>query len=148
MLCSSNCFCSRKVYKARLSVPDINRFSQGSELRADGKGLIKIPLAPDYDERPRQKADYKQGKYAETEYEFIGHNGDGSSEILYRPHTGRTHQLRVHSAHSKGLAQAIAGDLLYGGMEADRLCLHALSLTFTHPYSGEEMTFSSERLSY
>ena len=138
----------RKIYKARLSRPDVNRFSSACETCANGKGVICIPLAPDYDERPRQKADYKQGKYAETEYESTGINEDGSREILFRPLTGRTHQLRVHSAHSKGLGMAIAGDLLYGGMEAERLCLHALSLTFIHPYSGEEMTFSSERLSY
>ena len=137
-----------KIYKARLSRPDSNRFSPDSETHIAAKGMISIPLAPDYDERPRQKADFIQGKYAETEYEYTGQNEDGSIEVLFRPHTGRTHQLRVHSAHSKGLAHAIAGDLLYGGMEAERLCLHALSLTFTHPYSGEEMTFCSEKLSY
>ena len=138
----------RKIYRARLSHPDCNRFTPVSEHSGATDGIITIPLAPDYDERPRQKADYRQGKAAETEYEFLSMNEDGSKEVLFRPHTGRTHQLRVHSAHSRGLAQAIVGDLLYGGMESGRLCLHALSLTFIHPYSGEEMTFSSEKLSY
>ena len=138
----------RKIYRARLSRPDCNRFTPVSEHSGATDGIITIPLAPDYDERPRQKADYRQGKAAETEYEFLSMNEDGSKEVLFRPHTGRTHQLRVHSAHSRGLAQAIVGDLLYGGMESGRLCLHALSLTFIHPYSGEEMTFSSEKLSY
>lgn len=138
----------RKIYRARLSHPDCNRFTPVSEHSGATDGIITIPLAPDYDERPRQKADYRQGKAAETEYEFLSMNEDGSKEVLFRPHTGRTHQLRVHSAHSRGLAQAIVGDLLYGGMKSGRLCLHALSLTFIHPYSGEEMTFSSEKLSY
>lgn len=109
---------------------------------------ISLPLSPDYDERPRQKVDLKQGKPAYTEYEIISENRDGTADLLLHPHTGRTHQLRVHCAHALGLARPIVGDLLYGGDTADRLHLHALTITFTHPSTGETLTFSSKQLCY
>ncbi len=139
----------RKTYKARLSKQDSGRFAPSSpHLEAGCTGSINLPLAPDYDERPRQRADIPQGKPSLTAYEVISTNNDGTVEILFRPYTGRTHQLRVHSAHSLGLARPISGDLLYGGMPCRRLCLHALSLTFIHPATGKEMTFRSETLCY
>ena len=114
---------------------------------------IDLPLSADYDERPRQKVDFKQGKAAYTEYEIISQNSDGTVDVRLYPHTGRTHQLRVHCAHTLGLGSPIAGDLLYGAHTtkndaygAERLCLHALSITFNHPLSGEEITFTSREL--
>ena len=114
---------------------------------------IDLPLSADYDERPRQKVDFKQGKAAYTEYQIISQNSDGTVDLLLYPHTGRTHQLRVHCAHTLGLGSPIAGDLLYGAHTtkndaygAERLCLHALSITFNHPLSGEEITFTSREL--
>ena len=56
------------------------------------------------------------------------------------PHTGRTHQLRMHCAHPDGLGCPIVGDELYG-KKADRLYLHAQAITFTHPVSGKRMHF-------
>lgn len=139
----------RKTYKARLSPSDRSRFIESHfELESGCTGSISLALAPDYDERPRQKADMTQGKEALTEYEVTGINPDGTIEILFHPHTGRTHQLRVHSAHISGLQHPIAGDLLYGGVSATRLCLHALNITFTHPESGETMTISSDKLCF
>ena len=124
-----------------------------------GKGTIDLPLAPDYDERPRQKVDFNQGKEAHTEYEVVRNNQNGTSDLLLYPHTGRTHQLRVHCAHHLGLGRPIVGDLLYGGYSVfdnkasepahpARLCLHALSITFRHPLTAEELTFTSDKLSY
>ena len=124
-----------------------------------GKGAIDLPLSPDYDERPRQKIDFRQGKPAYTEYEIIRNHEDGTADLLLYPHTGRTHQLRVHCAHHLGLGRPIVGDLLYGGYSVfdnkaiepahpSRLCLHALSITFRHPETGQELTFTSDRLSY
>jgi len=140
----------RKTYKARVSgVPSFGKFSENAS------GSIELPLSPDYDERPRQKVDFTQGKPAATEYKIIRTNQDGTADLLLYPKTGRTHQLRVHCAHTLGLGSPIVGDLLYGshsvGMsqaECFRLCLHALSITFRHPLDGKEVTFSSERLSY
>ncbi len=111
-------------------------------------GSIYLPLGPDYDERPRQKVDFKQGKAAYTEYEVVEVHEDGTAELKLYPHTGRTHQLRVHCAHALGLASPIVGDRLYGGDTAGRLHLHALSITFTHPITNKEVTFTSDRLSY
>ena len=130
----------RKTYMARLSLP--------TALPRQYEGYIELPLSPDYDERPRQKVDFRQGKPAHTKYETISEHPDGTADLILHPHTGRTHQLRVHCAHSLGLARPILGDLLYGGDPAERLHLHALSLTFTHPSTGEAKTFSSQQLCY
>ena len=111
----------RKTYLARLA-PDSRFTDSGSRqpeavlpLKDGEKGRIEIPLSTDYDERPRQKADKAHGKAALTEYEVVSVNSDGTSDVLFHPITGRTHQLRVHSAHPLGLGRPILGDLLYGG---------------------------------
>ena len=111
-------------------------------------GCIDLPLAADYDERPRQRVDFQQGKPAHTEYEAVRIDQDGIADLLLRPVTGRTHQLRVHCAHSLGLGSPILGDLLYGGSPAPRLHLHALSITFRHPVTDTELTFTSRQLCY
>ncbi len=103
------------------------------------KGMISLPLAPDYLDRPRQVVDYDEGKPAVTDYEFIGQEGP-YYRVLLTPHTGRTHQLRVHCAHQDGLGMPIVGDDLYG-FHSDRLYLHAEYLSFTHPLTGEKMEF-------
>lgn len=133
----------KKTYVARLSSgPGREQLTKVPE------SAITLPLSPDYDERPRQKADSIQGKPAITEYKVVSFNEDGTTDIIFHPLTGRTHQLRVHSAHHIGLGLPIAGDLLYGGSPHPRLCLHALSICFRHPVTGEEMQFSGNRESW
>ena len=105
----------------------------------EGRGRVSLPLAPDYLDRPRQVVDYDEGKPAVTDYEFIGQEGP-YYRVLLTPHTGRTHQLRVHCAHQDGLGMPIVGDDLYG-FHSDRLYLHAEYLSFTHPLTGEKMEF-------
>lgn len=136
----------RKTYLARLSSPD-SLIETSRELADGHRGSIRLPLSADYDERPRQKADPAQGKESLTEYEVLRTYKDGRTDILFHPVTGRTHQLRVHSAHIHGLARPIAGDLLYGGESYCRLCLHAMEITFRHPGNGKEVTFS-ENISF
>lgn len=105
----------------------------------DVEGLIDLPLRVDLDDRPRQMVCYEYGKAARTEYKVVAIEGN-RTRIHYFPLTGRTHQLRVHSAHVKGLNAPIVGDDLYGN-RADRLHLHAGFISFKHPKSGELMRF-------
>ena len=106
-------------------------------------GRISLPLILDYDDRPRQMVDFQNGKQAVTDWELLRALPDGGALVRFTPLTGRTHQLRVHAAHPLGLGRPIAGDRLYGG-GSGRLCLHAATLSFTHPRSGERMSFNSE----
>ena len=110
---------------------------------AHESGTIDLPMRLDYDNRPRQMI-AADGKQAVTEYKVVGVE-DGRTRILFRPITGRTHQLRLHAAHRDGLNAPIVGDDIYGrGLNADctdghRLCLHAYSLEFDHPITGERI---------
>lgn len=72
--------------------------------------------------------------------------GNTYSLVSLVPHTGRTHQLRVHCAHGDGLGCPIVGDRLYGHVTArgQRLCLHAAELRFRHPVSDEWLQFSTD----
>ena len=128
----------KKTYHARLSPA-----AEGMKLKPGDQGEISLPLSADYDERPRQKVDMAQGKPALTSYEVTAANDDGTIDIAFHPHTGRTHQLRVHSAHSMGLGHPIVGDMLYGGLSATHLHLHAWSITFIHPSTHAEITLTS-----
>lgn len=102
-------------------------------------GEISLPLRSDPLDRPYQKVDFVNGKEAVTEYRVIEREGDVTRIALF-PHTGRTHQLRVHCAHHDGLGVPIVGDRLYGH-PGGRLCLHAEAITFTHPVTGRTMNF-------
>ena len=128
----------RKTYIAHLD-PSL----EGMNLTVGDQGSVTLPLAPDYDERPRQKADRTQGKPAHTDYMVESVETDGSINIRLYPKTGRTHQLRVHCAHLSGLGHPIIGDMLYGGSQSSRLHLHALDITFTHPISGQAITLET-----
>lgn len=94
-------------------------------------GEIDLPLRVDYNDRPRQLVCYDSGKPAKTRYEVI-EQVHGKTKVYFYPITGRTHQLRMHSAHHLGLNTPIVGDDLYG-KKANRLHLHAQQLIFGHP---------------
>ena len=104
------------------------------------KGIISLPLLPDYLNRPRQMVNHEQGKEAITEYEILEHIDGFHLRIALYPKTGRTHQLRVHCAHQEGLNAPILGDPLYGNEKAARLHLHAEEITFEHPLTGKKIT--------
>ena len=110
------------------------------EVVADS-GRIELPLAADYDNRPCQRVDFERGKRAITEFRVIERRG-GQTLVEFTPLTGRTHQLRLHSAHTEGLNAPIVGDALYGRRD-ERLCLHAARIAFTHPVSGERVEFDA-----
>lgn len=123
-----------KTYRARL-------VSGSRPFRHARKGTIALPLSLDYYDRPRQMVDFENGKKAITRYEVLEILPDGEIEVEFSPVTGRTHQLRVHAAHEKGLGHPIKGDRLYGDSGGGRLHLRADSLEFRHPGSGETMKF-------
>ena len=103
------------------------------------EGDIDLPLRVDFDDRPRQVVCYEYGKTAQTHWQVIGYEGE-ATRVWFYPHTGRTHQLRMHASHKDGLNAAILGDALYGE-DAERLMLHAQRLCFDHPTSRERMVF-------
>ena len=105
-------------------------------------GEITLPLRPDLDNLPHQTVDNIHGRQAQTKYQVL-ENTDGHAHVILSPRTGRTHQLRVHCAHPQGLDNPILGDRLYGDeSSAERLMLHASSLQFINPVSGETIKIS------
>ncbi len=122
-------FMDRTIKKRYIALLD-------GEVKED-KGKIDLPLRPDLDDRPRQLVCYEHGKHALTNYKVIDRK-EGKTRIYFYPVTGRTHQLRVHSAHQLGLNLAIVGDDMYG-KPANRLHLHAQFIQFTHPVTNKKM---------
>jgi tRNA pseudouridine32 synthase / 23S rRNA pseudouridine746 synthase len=120
-------FLKRKVQKRYVALLD--------GIVQDDAGLVDLPLRVDLDDRPRQMVCYKYGKPAQTQWRVLDRSG-GRTKIEFTPLTGRTHQLRVHAAHTLGLNLPITGDELYG-TKSDRMYLHAEALTFEHPVKGE-----------
>lgn len=132
----------KKTYRARLC-------SAPTPFNRARKGTIALPLTLDYYDRPRQMVDFTAGKFAVTRYEVISELPNGEIDIHFYPHTGRTHQLRVHSAHPLGLGRPIKGDTLYGSPESgDRLYLHSESIEFLHPSDGDTMSFTDPVLDW
>jgi len=135
-------------------------------VKADS-GSIHTPMRKDMDRAPTQLVDFTQGKASETGWRVLAREtlrGEPVTRIELRPETGRTHQLRVHCAeprpgavrivgepgwefnggNGRGLGAPILGDEMYAGPdpkpEADRLMLHAWTLTFNHPVHGKMMS--------
>lgn len=103
-------------------------------------GTIDLPLGPDAPgpDGPRHRVD-PDGAPARTDWQVL--RRDGPTTLLrLRPHTGRSHQLRVHLL---ALGLPIAGDPFYAPPEAraaaPRLLLHAAEIRLDHPYSGQRM---------
>lgn len=105
----------------------------------EDEGTINLPLRVDLDDRPRQLVCYEHGKPALTKWEVVKRT-PSQTRLHFYPITGRTHQLRVHAAHSLGLNTPIIGDELYG-LKADRLKLHAEEISFLHPSTSKRMKY-------
>ena len=126
-------FAARTVKKKYLAVVEGKVASE--------HGVIDLPLNSDPLNRPRQIVDFENGKRAITEYrvqQTAEWEGKTITLLALYPHTGRTHQLRMHCAHQQGLGCPIVGDELYG-RKADRLYLQAESIAFVHPATGKRM---------
>ncbi len=108
-------------------------------------GIIDLPLLCDPMNRPRQVVDFERGKRAITEYRVLGSVTKEPSPcytlLALWPHTGRTHQIRMHCAHPDGLGCPILGDELYGHTSDRGLCLQAQAISFVHPTTGKKMHF-------
>ena len=106
--------------------------------------MLGFPFLLYIDNRPYQIYDPEHGKVGITHGGKVGIE-DAWTRFSFVPITGRTHQLRVHAAHARGLGIPIVGDPLYGnGTGPGEMKLHAVELGFQHPTSGVEMNFATE----
>ena len=103
-------------------------------------GMIDLPLGPDLFNRPRQLVCLETGKKSVTKWEVVKRYAD-TTKVNFWPLTGRTHQLRMHSAHESGLNAPIVGDDLYG-TPSERMYLHAAEIEFVHPATREKVSFA------
>lgn len=136
-------FATRQVKKTYVADLEGDYQSRG----VPQKGRIELPLSPDWLDRPRQRVDLDTGKDAVTDYEFLSVS-DSHSRVMLHPLTGRTHQLRIHSASDAGLGMPIVGDRLYGHgndcpHNSRRLRLHAMTLEFISPFDRRPCRFDS-----
>ncbi len=109
-------------------------------LREDG-GRIDQPIARSKKDRKKMAID-PEGRPSITDWTVLER---GRSVTLLDVHilTGRTHQIRVHM---KSIGHPVCGDPIYGagkGAKVPRLMLHAYTLSFTHPTTGERLTFTA-----
>lgn len=122
---------AQKTYIARLA----------GRLDAD-EGTVDLPLGSDWDYRPRQKVDPVHGRPAVTDWQVIDRSAT-ETRVRLTPHTGRSHQLRVHML---SIGHPILGDQIYAPetlAHHSRLMLHAETLSLHHPTTGERVTFTA-----
>lgn len=105
---------------------------------AEDHGRIDLPLAADWPNRPRQQVD-PQGRPALTDWQVIA-RAPGETRVRLTPHTGRSHQLRVHML---ALGHPILGDPIYSPNPGDhpRLMLHAETLSLHHPVTKARVSY-------
>ncbi len=112
------------------------------------EGRVDLPIGRDANDRKKMTVTFKNSKNAVTNYRVI-EELNGFSYISCVLETGRTHQIRVHMAH---LGHPLAGDDVYGPKKViaalNGQCLHAKTLGFIHPVSGEYMEFDSQLPAY
>lgn len=118
--------------------------------------VIKITtmLARHKTDRQKQAVLFQGGRHAVTRMSVIETFGGRAAQVECRLETGRTHQIRVHAAH---IGHGLIGDPVYGGRRKfperapgaeavksfKRQALHAASLGFNHPVSGQDLRFES-----
>lgn len=137
--CLNDAFASREIAKRYVAVVD-------GHLPAPTEpwGVIDLPIMVDWPNRPRRVIDHVMGKPSVTRWRVLTPGEGGTTRVELEPVTGRSHQLRVHL---RAIGHAIAGDQLYGSPRvqamAERLLLHACSLEFEHPTTGQVLQFVS-----
>lgn len=116
-------------------------------LREDS-GVVSAPIGRHPTDRKRMAVVRQGGREAVTHWAVLARYRD-YTHIRCRLETGRTHQIRVHMDH---IGHPLAGDLVYGKKRPDKglagQCLHARTLEFTHPRTGERLRFTTELPEY
>ncbi|MGA9165067.1 MAG: pseudouridine synthase [Thiobacillus sp.] len=136
----SQAFAAREVKKRYIAV-----VSGRLEAPLEAWGVIDLPIIVDWPNRPMRVVDHQLGKPSLTRWRVLGYDASGTrTRVELEPVTGRSHQLRVHL---RELGHPILGDALYAPPDAQamasRLLLHAGSLGFVHPLTGERLAFES-----
>jgi len=106
-------------------------------------GTVDLPIIVDWPNRPLQKIDHENGRAAQTDWRVMRYE-EAATRVRLTPHTGRSHQLRVHML---ALGHPILGDPFYAkgeARDAPRLMLHSESLRLRHPDGGVSMTFKAK----
>jgi len=130
-----------ELLRRALHSPDFRREYRGiaEGIPVPSRGLIDRPIGF-ADGSRYQRAVTKDGVASLTEYEVLSVHGENTLLRLV-PHTGRTHQLRVHLA---SIGHPLIGDWLYGTEDRERIArpaLHSCELWLSHPLSGEQLHF-------
>ena len=134
----SMAFAAREVSKRYIAV-----VAGRLDAPAEAWGVIDLPIIADWPNRPLRIVDHRLGKPSLTRWRVLGHDETGATtRVELEPVTGRSHQLRLHL---RELGHSILGDTLYAPPAiqamAGRLLLHAGSLCFVHPETGEALAF-------
>ena len=134
---------AQEVLKEQLHTPQFRRtyLAVCEEAPQPSAGLIDAPLGPRDGSLVEQEV-RPDGKAARTRYETLWTDG-ACSLLRLELDTGRTHQIRVHMAY---LGHPLAGDFLYGREAPERIprpALHSWQVTFRHPITAQELTFTA-----
>ncbi|MCO6382782.1 MAG: RluA family pseudouridine synthase [Vannielia sp.] len=130
---------------------------KGTHFEPDGTLRITTQLARHKTDRQRQAVCFTGGRHAITRVRVIERFQEVAALVECRLETGRTHQIRAHMSH---IGHGLIGDPVYGGRRKlseklvgvagaeaargfARQALHAASLGFAHPVTGEEMDFEA-----
>lgn len=136
----------RTVNKRYIAIVEGDLSSRQNHSAPSAWQLIDLPIAVDWPNRPLRIIDTAAGKPSQTRWQLLGFDPtNNTTRVALEPITGRSHQLRVHL---QAIGHPILGDALYAPSrvqaKAQRLLLHAQTLSIDHPATQKRLTFSSQ----
>ena len=144
LIVAKNDFAHRSL-SAQLADRSLSRIYEAvvhGGFRADS-GTVDAPIGRHPADRKRMAVTEKNSRRAVTHWEVIERYA-GYTHIRCKLETGRTHQIRVHMAH---IGHPLLGDMVYGAGKSEKglegQCLHARTLKFIHPRTGEHVELTS-----